>query len=499
MCTPISSYNKFGSSVTAPKPILKKSPSNSRPLFFSGNESYSDNMGSLTLASQTRINFNMNQFIADEVQQEHDNRFNSSLLNSPDELNVNNTLKKRIASDVYIFHSIEINREIIKSLLTSIETFLDEFKEKFACEYFNDRDLLLTHKQQLLPVLRSFLMMSRSCRNPEASTENGHIFEIGATLSEPNILNIKQLRAMNDREHLAHSNSASTMSKKKLNDEMMCGSLPNRSCMDMYTKELEMSSLKPQDNSTKLEELSKSQLSVNQAKTDLNIVKTARANKKMVRFADAFGFDLEKVKIISNNNFVDMFTESNYFAEQINNSEKPVVNSSPLVILIPLFGLRKVDQSSPVNIRLDNYVFDYENKMIRCMVRVRNLSFKKRVFARITFNNWKSSFDLNAIYVKSENFTIQLRNQTNSPADAHPNHPTSSAPCSNDFFSFCIIIPDKNSILQNKENINRQASAADEFSLRIEFALCYETPSNTYWDNNLGQNYKFQCFFNRTS
>ena len=291
MCTPISSYNKFASTVTAPKPILKKSPSNSRPLFFSGNESYSDSIGSLSLASQTRINLNLNQFIANKAQQEHDSQFSKSLLDLPDVLNLNNPAKKRVATDVYIFHSIEINKEIIKSLIISIETFLEEFKEKFACEYFNDRDLLLTHKQQLLPLLRNFLMLSRSCRNPEANMENGHIFEIGATLSEPNILNIKQLRAMNDREHLAHSNSASIMSKKKLNDEMMCGSLPNRSCMDMYTKELEMSSLKPQDNLTKLEELTKSQLNVNQAKTDLNIVKTARANKKMVRFADAFGFD----------------------------------------------------------------------------------------------------------------------------------------------------------------------------------------------------------------
>ena len=172
-------------------------------------------------------------------------------------------------------------------------------------------------------------------------------------------------------------------------------------------------------------------------------------------------------------------------------------SSNPFVVLIPLFGLKKFDQSSPANVRLESYAYDFENKIIRCMCRVRNLSFDKRVFARITFNNWKSSFDLNAIYVKSEQLSVQPRSSTALVERGSPLNTIAAG--SHDFFSFCIIIPDKNSILLNKDHINKQATAADEFSLRIEFALCYETPNNINWDNNLGQNYKFQCFFNRNS
>ena len=248
MCTPISSYNKSPfANVTPPKPILKKNTSNRHHQCFYGTESSAYNFGGLNIANQIRHHLNQTQLTTNQYdtnlavsgQAKPADRFKKSAVNSP-EVFIKNRLKKRTASDVYIFHSIEINREIIKSLLKSIEAFLEDFRQQFACEYFNDRDLLLTHKQKLLPKLKDFLMSSKRRNSLEHNLENGHIFEIGATLSEPNILNIKQLRAVNNRERLAHSRP----SKYKLDEKIICGSLPNRFYTEYFTKEFEPTSAK---------------------------------------------------------------------------------------------------------------------------------------------------------------------------------------------------------------------------------------------------------------
>ena len=247
MCTPISSYSKSPfANVTPPKPILKKNTSNRHHQCFYGTDSSGNNFGGLNFANQIRHHLNQTQLatnhqnetnLAGIGQVKSADRFKKSAVNSP-EVFVKNRLKKRTASDVYIFHSIEINREIIKSLLKSIEAFLEDFRQQYACEYFNDRDLLLTHKQKLLPKLKDFLMSSKRRNSLGHNLENGHIFEIGATLSEPKILNIKQLRAVNNRERLAHSRP----SKYKLNEKMICGSLPNRFYRESFTNEFEPTS-----------------------------------------------------------------------------------------------------------------------------------------------------------------------------------------------------------------------------------------------------------------
>ena len=130
----------------------------------------------------------------------------------------------------------------------------------------------------------------------------------------------------------------------------------------------------------------------------------------MVRFADAFGLDLEKVKIITNNSFVDAFSYSNQTdfepSESKSSTEKLTLkaNSKPFLVLIPLFALKKSFDSV---LKLDDFIFDYENKLIKCVIKVKNLSYNKRIFARTTFNNWKKFTDLEAIYVKSESSKVE--------------------------------------------------------------------------------------------
>jgi hypothetical protein len=110
-------------------------------------------------------------------------------------------------------------------------------------------------------------------------------------------------------------------------------------------------------------------------------------------------------------------------------------------VLIPLFGIKK---GGDAMVKLDEYVYDYENKIIKCIIKVKNVSFQKRVFARISFNNWKNYYDLDAIYITSENAHVNRAN-TNS----HSHHSASpqalaSSSTTYDKFGFCIVIPEKN-------------------------------------------------------
>ena len=187
---------------------------------------------------------------------------------------------------------------------------------------------------------------------------------------------------------------------------------------------------------------------------------------------------LKKVKIITNNSFSEMFSLQDDSIEEETQQIDHQTSSKPFLVLMPLFSLRKQDKTS--NIILDEYVYDYENKIVRCMVKVKNISFSKKVYGRITFDSWKSSFDLNAGYVRNDTMDIE-----NSSEFSYLNK------SKHDYFGFCIIIPEKSN------NAVKPTSKSDS-TVRIEFALCYQLSDNeSYWDNNLGQNYKFQCFYNK--
>lgn len=83
-------------------------------------------------------------------------------------------------------------------------------------------------------------------------------------------------------------------------------------------------------------------------------------------------------------------------------------------------------------------------------VQVRNVSFQKCVWVRITFDSWRSHQDVAGLY---------LNNVYGCPDI--------------DTFSFSVVIPD----------------ALGPSNL-VEFCIQYQTGEQTFWDNNRGENYR---------
>jgi protein phosphatase 1 regulatory subunit 3A/B/C/D/E len=107
----------------------------------------------------------------------------------------------------------------------------------------------------------------------------------------------------------------------------------------------------------------------------------------------------------------------------------------------------KIDRN---NVSLENAILrDYN---LIGTVKVKNLSFEKRVYIRCTFDSWETSHNFEVKYVQ--------------PVGMNSNH-------SFDTFSFEFDI-----------------STEMDPHHTVQFAVCFETPSNQFWDNNNGQNYE---------
>lgn len=91
-----------------------------------------------------------------------------------------------------------------------------------------------------------------------------------------------------------------------------------------------------------------------------------------------------------------------------------------------------------------------QDRMLSGTVQVRNVSFEKSVWMRITFDSWRSFKDVVGLY---------LNNIYGCPDI--------------DTFSFSILIPE---VL--------------EPSHLVEFCIQYQTHDQTFWDNNRGRNYR---------
>lgn len=85
-------------------------------------------------------------------------------------------------------------------------------------------------------------------------------------------------------------------------------------------------------------------------------------------------------------------------------------------------------------------------------IKVKNLCFDKMVFVRCTFDSWGTSQDIEAKYVQ--------------PPGENSGHTV-------DTFSFEFDIP-------TNFDMNK----------KIQFCICYSTPSGEFWDSNNGENYE---------
>lgn len=227
-----------------------------------------------------------------------------------------------------------------------------------------------------------------------------------------------------------------------------------------------------------------------QRSTSLKTCKTPPGTpnrKKIVRFADAMGLDLEAVKQITQED-LPRVPKSAYEDLELSDlfdspGESPVgsyTNSNSLSVrkfYVPFEpskfgqlsindagGARNLQTMFTVPGNMPNFIERVmTNKVclekvtvselsITCIVRVANIHFEKKVTARFTTNEWASYDDISANYISG-----------GSNADG------------TDQFSFTIYAPYLS------------------IGQRLCFALRFVVDGQHHWDNNFGSNYCFKC------
>ncbi|GBM57032.1 Glycogen-binding subunit 76A [Araneus ventricosus] len=193
------------------------------------------------------------------------------------------------------------------------------------------------------------------------------------------------------------------------------------------------------------------------------------SRKKIVRFADVLGLDLEDVRHIISGDLPNV--PSSAFSDLVLPDEDLPPKCTPsttleltgipqgsweniqqgavgLNTIYPLFDIPGqqhdfIDRVRNNGICLENVIISDFN--VQCTCRVMNWGFNKKVVARYSMDNWKSSQDINASYVSD------------------------SSKDGMDSFAFNIFL--------SQQRCN------------VEFALRYTVNGRDYWDNNSGKNY----------
>ncbi|XP_061782733.1 protein phosphatase 1 regulatory subunit 3B [Nerophis lumbriciformis] len=168
--------------------------------------------------------------------------------------------------------------------------------------------------------------------------------------------------------------------------------------------------------------------------------------KKQVTFADHRGLPLTRVKVFS------QFTDPIEIPLLIRRtaSVAPIAKGDKLVLDFsqPSSDYIHFRQCLERNcVCLEHCVL--KDKALAGTVKVKNLSFEKRVKIRVTFDSWKSHTDVDCAYVK----------------DSYPTR-------NSDTFCFQVSLPD---LLPPQQH--------------VEFAVCYQVGGDEHWDSNHGQNY----------
>ncbi|XP_064423280.1 protein phosphatase 1 regulatory subunit 3B [Latimeria chalumnae] len=171
---------------------------------------------------------------------------------------------------------------------------------------------------------------------------------------------------------------------------------------------------------------------------------------KHVSFADHKGLSLTMVKVFSE--FDDLINIPLNITNLIDSMTMLTTSEKDKFVLD--FAQPSSDYLDFRN-RLQNECVCLENcmlkdKAIMGTVKVKNFAFEKSVKVRMTFDTWKNFSDYECQYVK-DNYAGSDR----------------------DTFSFKIYFPEKISLHE-----------------RIEFAVHYESGGKSFWDSNMGQNYR---------
>ncbi|XP_046560704.1 glycogen-binding subunit 76A-like [Haliotis rubra] len=181
---------------------------------------------------------------------------------------------------------------------------------------------------------------------------------------------------------------------------------------------------------------------------------TPGSKKKVVRFADAMGLDLNFVRSIGNVDIPPKVPASALADLRVGLEEdRRETGSSFLTACFSQPGAGDDFRQKVLaqKVYLENAVM--EGVTITGVIRVANIAFDKTVQVRYSTDRWTTFHDIAASYVL---------NSCDGPTDR---------------FSFSIVAP-----------------AVFDVGFRLEFAIAYSTSCTVFWDNNGGMNYAFECF-----
>ncbi|CAL1273590.1 unnamed protein product [Larinioides sclopetarius] len=188
------------------------------------------------------------------------------------------------------------------------------------------------------------------------------------------------------------------------------------------------------------------------------------SDKKIVRFADALGLDLEDVKVFKNDGSIPKVPSCAFSDLNISlpNDKMPLsskINSKidltqDMHVLVPQFE-QPVSDANFIN-RVKDQKVCLENVVVRDLqltgiVRIANLHYEKAVLVRYTTDDWISVLERPAKYVEGSSDTVT------------------------DKFTF-IIHP-------------RHMNPGD----KLIFVVKYEVLDKEFWDNNNSKNYTLLC------
>uniref|UniRef100_A0A3Q3WIL2 Protein phosphatase 1 regulatory subunit n=1 Tax=Mola mola TaxID=94237 RepID=A0A3Q3WIL2_MOLML len=180
--------------------------------------------------------------------------------------------------------------------------------------------------------------------------------------------------------------------------------------------------------------------------TMATMISTSRKKKKKsVVFADSRGLALTAVHIF-NEAEDNLLTELQFHLTELEDAVPGLLVLDFLQPAADYLDLRNRLKTQQVCLE----TCSIQERLVSGTVQVRNLSFKKSVFIRITFDSWHSFQDVPCLYLNN----IYGCPDTNT-------------------FSFSILVPE---VLKPSDT--------------VEFCIQYQTQEHTFWDNNHGKNYQ---------
>lgn len=177
-------------------------------------------------------------------------------------------------------------------------------------------------------------------------------------------------------------------------------------------------------------------------------------SKKKVSFADEVGLAIAAVRIITERPDTPPQLRPEILSSLTKGASAGVTETPPLALNFE----QPASDYVAFREKIDKNFVSLENVILRDYnvlgtIKVKNVAFNKSVVVRCTFDSWESSVDISANYV--------------------PTNGVHTGSGSFDTFSFEMSVP---------PNFNMQK--------KIQFAVCYSVESQTYWDNNNGDNYE---------